>query len=199
MSVQNMPDSDRWDGWVTFAWLLAILACIGGIAVIAMAGFIEVPRQNRFGRIETVREANVLIWSLGIGQAVSAVMLAVLFSMVNAIYKNSCSLFGVENNSVASESQGGRNGSWPASHSDQSVHSGPKVVKISDKSPLFDKAYVDWSLAGINGNSISASKDIKEVMKPGENNFTFIKPDGEKVSIIAKVSPNLRLHMTLSR
>jgi len=197
--MSKMQDRDRWSGWVNFAWLLAILACIGGVAVIAMAGFIEVPRENRFGRIETVREANLFIWSLGIGQAVSALLLAALFSMVNDIYKNSCSLLGVQPHNVDSDTNVVSNGSWPESHKGLQGHTGPKVVKISDKSPLFDKVYADWSLAEINGRIISASNDIKKVIRPGENNFTFTKPDGEQVSIIAKVASDLRLHMTLSR
>lgn len=199
MSLHNMPNRNRWNGWVTFAWFLAILACLAGVAIIAILGFIEVPRESSFGRVEMVREANVYIWSLCIGQAVGALMLAALFSMINAIYQNSCSLLSMQNSSVASPSQGGSDDPWPATHSQQSVHPGPKVVNISDKSPLFDKAYVDWSLAEINGNSIFASKDIKKVMRRGENNFTFIKPDGQQVSIIAKVSQDLRLHMTLNR
>ncbi|WP_447043971.1 hypothetical protein [Vreelandella sp. H-I2] len=199
MSAQNMSDRERWSGWVTFAWLLAILACIGGIAVIAMAGFIEVPRENRFGRVETVREVNVFIWSLGIGQAISAVMLAALFSMVNAIYKNSCLLLGLQPDVQPNEKNESLNNPDADVPNASKSDNGPKVVKISDKSPLFDKAYVDWRLTEINGHDIAASRDVNSVLKVGENSFMFTKPAGERVTIIAKVSSDLRLHMTLSR
>ncbi|KIN13495.1 hypothetical protein [Halomonas sp. KHS3] len=199
MSAQTMPDRERWSGWVTFAWLLAILACIGGVAIIAIAGSIEVPRENGFGRVETVREANVFIWSLGIGQAVSALMLAALFSMINSIYKNSCLLVGLQSDVDPSLKEDAPNRSWPQSSNMTPDANGPRVVKISDKSPLFDKAYVDWYLTKANGNNISSSKDIKPMLKLGENSFIFIKPTGEQVTINTTVNSDLRLHMTLSR
>lgn len=90
MKTTALPYRERWTGWVTFAWVLAMIAIIGGIAIIVTAGFIEVPRLNSFGRTETSTEPNVFIWALAIGQAVSALMLAALFSIINSIYQNSC-------------------------------------------------------------------------------------------------------------
>ncbi|MCC5904089.1 MAG: hypothetical protein JJT87_19430 [Halomonas sp.] len=195
MNMTTLPNRERWTGWVTFAWVLAVLAIVGGIALIVAAGFIEVPRQSSFGSIGVDREVNVFVWAIAIGQAVSACMLAALFSMINSIYQNSCDQIAAAIPSSVSEDVSVATPTYTQPNDD----AGPKVVKITDMSPLFDKAYVDWFLTEINGAAIAVSKDIKTALRPGENNFIFTKPNGEQTIIIAAVSSDLRLYMTLSR
>lgn len=58
MRQQHVPDRDRWIGWVGFAWVLAVVACVAGLSLIIKFGFIEVPSSNRF---VTRTEPNIMV------------------------------------------------------------------------------------------------------------------------------------------
>lgn len=82
----TLPDENRWNGWVSFAWFIAMITMMASVLLIATMGFIEVPRT--YYGTEKVANWSVLSWA--IGQSIAALMLAALFSIVNASYKNSC-------------------------------------------------------------------------------------------------------------
>lgn len=173
MSAQTMPDRERWSGWVTFAWLLAILACIGGIALISIAGYVELPRQNSFGRIETAKEPNVFIWAIAIGQAVSAAMLAAIFSMINSIYQNSCDqLAGVEFSKPSSKQT--------ATPKDKAL----RLTTVPASSSLSNTLTTGDMIISFNGQPVtSLENDVVDRIVEGENSITFVTLEGEEKSV----------------
>lgn len=92
----TLPDENRWNGWVSFAWGLAWLTAIASIVMVFTLGYIEVkvPNLSSFTRdiIPTYTEKHfnwtVLVWATG--QTVAAFLFAALLSIAHASYKNSC-------------------------------------------------------------------------------------------------------------
>ncbi len=82
----TLPDENRWNGWVSFVWFIAMITMMASVLLIATMGFIEVPRT--YYGTEKVINWTVLSWA--IGQSIAALMLAALFSIANATYRNSC-------------------------------------------------------------------------------------------------------------
>ena len=168
--MNKMPDRERWTGWVTFAWLLAVIACIGGIAIISIAGFVELPRQNGFGSIETTREPNVFIWAIAIGQAVSAAMLAALFSMINSIYQNSCDQLAGADFSKSAPKQ-------PSSTKTKAL----RLTTVPASSPLSKTLSTGDMIISFNGQpTTSLEQDVVARIVPGVNTITFLTLEGEE-------------------
>lgn len=170
MSAQNMPDRARWNGWVALAWILALLAIVGGIAVIATAGFIEVPHLNSVGQTETSTEPNVFIWAIAIGQAVSATMLAAIFSMINSIYQNSCDqLVGVNLFKPAPE------------QANTPKNSALRLTSVPATSSLSKTLSTGDMIITFNGQPVtSLENDVVNRIVTGENSITFLTPEGEE-------------------
>lgn len=172
--MENTPNRERWSGWVAAAWLLAILAIVGGIAVIATAGFVEVPRQNSFGRIERVTEPNVFIWAIAIGQAVSASMLAALFSMVNSIYKNTC-------DQVSSTKTAKTRSSKNTDHMDTELPAkGLRITNVKSGSPLTETLHTGCLLVSINDKPVNNANWADNLTKTGTNKLEFYPLSGNK-------------------
>ncbi|WP_422102005.1 hypothetical protein [Vreelandella sp.] len=194
--MKKAPDRERWIGWVALAWILAALAVIGGIIAINAAGFIEVPRPNRFGRIETVREPNVFIWAVAIGQAVSAAMLAAIFSMINSIYQNSCDqLWRLEMAEVHMKE--------PLQSDDVNVleensseilkeeykGEGLRVLSIHRASPLSGLLKEGYVLLSINSQKALTEMDAAKAVVKGKNIIEFLNANGVKQAFSIRMEP----------
>ena len=170
-----LPDRERWIGWVALAWILAAIAVIGGIAAISMAGFIEVARPNSFGRMETVTEPNVFIWSVAIGQAVSATLLAALFSMINSIYKNSCDQ--LKSTAYAEAREGG-----DAASEQRSGENGVRLTNVSSQSPLEKVLYTGCLITRLNDETVESVDVLVAQIIKGPNKIEFQTPAGESAT-----------------
>ncbi|ELY22311.1 hypothetical protein [Vreelandella titanicae] len=193
MSAQTMPDRERWSGWVTFAWLLAILACIGGVALISIAGYVELPRQNSFGRIETAKEPNVFIWAIAIGQAVSAAMLAALFSMINSIYQNSCDqMAGVdfrESEPDLGQYSAAVEGEKVEPSNIESGYKGLKVISVHRASPLSGLIKEGFVLISINKKPALTELDAAKAVVKGKNIIEFLNSESVRQAYAIRMEP----------
>lgn len=177
--MRKAPDRERWTGWVAIAWILALLAIAGGIFAIATAGFVEVPRQNSYGRLQTVTEPNIFIWAIAIGQAVSATMLAAIFSMINSIYQNTCDqLGGVEFSSSREQKK------VPASA--QAL----RLTTVPASSILSNALSTGDMVTGVNGYRVSSLDELTFRVLAGENIISFLTMAGEEKEAALQLSPS---------
>ncbi|UBR49822.1 hypothetical protein KF947_21340 [Halomonas sp. FeN2] len=192
---QNLPNRDRWTGWVALAWLLVVLAIIGGIIIISTAGYVEIPRQNSFGRVETVREPNVFVWAIAVGQAVSAAMLAAIFSMINSIYQNSCDqLAGVsftksESSQAVSDVREAQNAIDINAEDAFPDNAGLKVKDIHTASQLYGRLQPGDHLVAVNGHPVYTEMEAAKAVVKGENKILFINNDGERKMHLVMMKP----------
>ncbi|SDI30025.1 hypothetical protein SAMN04487867_104168 [Vreelandella titanicae] len=189
--VKSLPDRERWIGWVALAWILAAVAVIGGVAAISMAGFIEVARPNSFGRMETVREPNVFIWAIAIGQAVSAAMLAAIFSMINSIYKNSCDQLASVTTSTPDKDPPLLD---PDAVNENEVErdwdgKGLKVLSVHRASPLSGLLKEGFILISVNKKPATTELEAAKAVVKGKNIIEFINSDGVRRSYSIGMNP----------
>lgn len=187
-----MPDRERWIGWVALAWILAAVAIIGGIAAISMAGFIEVARPNSFGRMETVREPNVFIWAIAIGQAVSAAMLAAIFSMINSIYQNSCDQmagvdFGEPKPDLGQYSDAVEGEVEPSNT--ESGYKGLKVISVHRASPLSGLIKEGFVLISINKKPVLTELSAAKAVVKGKNIIEFLNSESVRQAYAIQMEP----------
>lgn len=188
-----LPDRERWIGWVALAWMLAAIAVIGGIAAISMAGFIEVARPNSFGRMETVREPNVFIWAIAIGQAVSAAMLAAIFSMINSIYQNSCDQmagvdFGESEPDLGQYSDAVEGGKVEPSNTESS-YKGLRVISVHRASPLSGLIKEGFVLISINKKPALTELDAAKAVVKGKNIIEFLNSESVRQAYAIRMEP----------
>ncbi|GEK50891.1 hypothetical protein [Vreelandella venusta] len=190
--MKKMPDRERWIGWVALAWILAAVAIIGGIAAISMAGFIEVARPNSFGRMETVREPNVFIWAIAIGQAVSAAMLAAIFSMINSIYQNSCDQLSGENFGESEPDLGqysdAAEGEVEPSNTESS-YKGLKVISVHRASPLSGLIKEGFVLISVNKKPVLTELDAAKAVVKGKNIIEFLNSESVRQAYAIRMEP----------
>lgn len=190
--MNKMPDRERWIGWVALAWILAAVAIIGGIAAISMAGFIEVARPNSFGRMETVREPNVFIWAIAIGQAVSAAMLAAIFSMINSIYQNSCDQmagvdFGEPKPDLGQYSDAVEGEVEPSNT--ESGYKGLKVISVHRASPLSGLIKEGFVLISINKKPVLTELSAAKAVVKGKNIIEFLNSESVRQAYAIQMEP----------
>lgn len=190
--MNKMPDRERWIGWVALAWILAAVAIIGGIAAISMAGFIEVARPNSFGRMETVREPNVFIWAIAIGQAVSAAMLAAIFSMINSIYQNSCDQmagvdFGEPKPDLGQYSYAVEGEVEPSNT--ESGYKGLKVISVHRASPLSGLIKEGFVLISINKKPVLTELSAAKAVVKGKNIIEFLNSESVRQAYAIQMEP----------
>ncbi|AZM95885.1 MAG: hypothetical protein GYB28_01520 [Gammaproteobacteria bacterium] len=191
--MTKAPDRERWIGWVALAWIIAGLAVIGGIMAISSAGFIEVPRSNGFGRMETVREPNVFIWAIAIGQAVSAAMLAAIFSMINSIYQNSCDqLAGVVFDTTEPDSTQSdeviEGGEVKPTYSEND-YKGLKVLSVHRASPLSGLLKAGFVLISINNKPALTDLGAAKAVVKGKNTIEFLNAEGVRQAYSIRMEP----------
>lgn len=84
---------NRWTPVVTATWLLAVITLLVAIWLITQHGIVETSTTNRFGGVETATRYNITVWAAGIGQTIGAVLLALLFTMVNQIHQTTTDIW----------------------------------------------------------------------------------------------------------
>lgn len=187
MGTRNNPN--RWDGWVSFAWILAALTIVGVLILVAKYGMVESYSVDRFGLRSLDREVNVFVWAVGIGQSIAAVMVAGLFSMVNSIYKNTCDPVATTTDQKALSS--------PDVDKGYAGASGVVITRIKESSPLFDKAYVGWKIVGVNGSAIEDPVDIAKFLVNGFNVIQLIDSKGRDEAFEVMVKNNQGLNLSV--
>lgn len=165
--MTKVPDRERWFSWVMIAWMLAAASVIAGIFLITELGYIELPTGNRF---ITRREPNVMIWALAIGQALGAIMLAVIFHMLHSIYQNSCDQLAA----TVAQSPAKPASPRPARAGDKGV----RLTEVAQNSPLRGVLSVGCLVARVNGAPVESVGDIAESIEKGGNKFEFDTPAG---------------------
>ncbi|RUR43377.1 hypothetical protein [Vreelandella populi] len=180
------PNRERWSGWVAIAWILALLAIGGGIFAIATAGFIEVPRQNSFGRLQTVTEPNIFIWAIAIGQAVSATMLAAIFSMINSIYQNTCDQCA---NMGPSIPRADTVGDASPMVSKPEHGKGLRLTNVKSGSPVRSVLYTGCLIEKINDQPVDSVAGAESLIQKEPNKFEFQTSAGESHTKWLHVKP----------
>lgn len=202
MVHRKQPNRERWEGWVMFAWVLAAIAAISGVVLISAYGQIEVPSGTDFrGNVRWDKQANVLVWTAAIGQALGTIMLAVIFSIINSIYQNSCDLINNVIDDVVNEKNGESEGGGLLTIGSKKTSGseslgGLKITKVRTASPFDGILHPGYLLLSINGHKPMDGLDAAKQVIDGENEVIFQKPDGELVKRIVPMRPG-PLHMTV--
>lgn len=178
--MSGIPKRDRWDGWVGLAWLLAVIAIVGGLALISSSGFVEVERYTSLSSTTADTEPNFYIWAIAIGQAVSACLVAALFSIINSIYKNSCDLIGLQVQRVNDSAEDGR----------QQRATGIVVTSVPTHSPLYKVIEPGDRLMSINDSPISTTEAADDAIVIGYNSIEFYNARSKLVSRKIKIQGN---------
>ena len=160
---QRLPDRERWLGWVYFAWVLAGAACILGFFMIAKLGFIEVPSSSRY---VTRTEPNIMIWVMGVGQSLSAIMLAVLFSILNSIYQNTCD--------QRIDARKALTGEEPKPATPAKKGEVLRLTEVLEESPLNSVLSPGCVILKINDDWAGDVEWAKSLIKNGANKFQYI-------------------------
>lgn len=170
--MPKAPNRNRWAGWVSVAWLIAICACVVSVGLIFAAGFVEIPKRNIVGNVEKVREPNFFIWAIAVGQSVSAVMLAALFSMINSIYQNSCDLIAPQVDGL-SELDGAPQ---------QKDRPGFEIESVPGHSPLYQVLQPGYRLVSVNDKPVEKAEDADAFAEVGRNFIEFYNENSRLIS-----------------
>ncbi|MGM0695138.1 MAG: hypothetical protein ACQEUN_17320 [Pseudomonadota bacterium] len=210
MDSYQLPNRNRWDGWVTFAWIMVVLAIIGGIVLIAELGTMEVPERDFRGNVTWREEPNFVVWGAAIGQAVGAAMLAAIFSILNSTYHNSCDMLKMAATTGSNDSQdsaapvadtltdstavsqSGRNPNQspkPASKPEKVAPHGLAVYLIERTSPFYHLLKPGYSICKANGNTVDSVGELQSHLKKGTNSIEFADHDGKEYSIRIRLNP----------
>lgn len=191
---------ERWNGWVTLAWLIVALAIVVGLFLVSTLGTIDVPSQDLRGNITWQEEPNPAVWGLAIGQIVAAAMLAAMFSMLNSIYKNSCDLLVSSSNQ-----QGNTISSGTIKSSEKTVETevteklspleskasmGLVVQSIERKSPLYHLLKPGYAICKVNGQEVISKEKMFMGLVQGKNLINFADTEDRKFEVRLKLNPD---------
>ncbi|MBB3142187.1 hypothetical protein [Halomonas organivorans] len=196
----STPDRCRWDGWVTFVWLIAILACIAAVFLINQLGTMRVPERDVLGNISWTTGPNIPVWAAAIGQAGAGVLFAVLFSMVNSIYKNSCdqlaatslgSAESADTNDDEEELAKAKYVDQGEELEDTAEYSAPTLMvdSVRKGSPFYGQVVAGYALMAVNGQEVESEDDISSNMVDGLNEFTFRNRNWKQIKRYVEMSP----------
>ncbi|MDL4862967.1 hypothetical protein NPJ88_011530 [Halomonas elongata] len=171
------PNRHKWDGWVTFAWLLAGIALVAGIFLVSTMGMMEVPERDFLGNVEMVEKPNPIVWSAAIGQFVASLLLAVIFSMLNSIYQNSCDLLSTHQD-FDQEGRGSSVGNEETKARVAAKGKGVTVGYVNDASPLFGLVEVGHVILAINSSEVSSVRGAGQCLRDGSNRVAFLDHQG---------------------
>ncbi|WP_447956500.1 hypothetical protein [Vreelandella sp. EE7] len=182
MHHRIMPDRERWSNWVTLAWIFAVIACLGGIFLVVNFGYVEIPRAGGYG---TRREPSLFIWALAIGQAISSIMLAVIFSMLNSIYQNTCDQMKA---TVPKE---------VPLMPEEKKHSGKglRLTHVKPESPLSAVLYTGCLIIRVNDQPVDSVKEIEPLITKAPTKVEFQAPMGEQATKWVHLKPHQDLHL----
>lgn len=172
--MQEMPDRDRWSGWVGFVWFIAVLTFIGSMVLVSKLGIVEVRVPTLYGSGEIITQPNLVIWSLAIGQTIGAVLLAVLFSMVNSIYKNSCTQL----RAVQSESPADKKA--PQQEAESDPRRGLRLTNVKKGSPLAGVMQTGCILVSVNDRGVDSVAFAERQVINGPNKIVFYPLSGTR-------------------
>ncbi|WP_016854795.1 hypothetical protein [Halomonas smyrnensis] len=196
----SAPDRSRWDGWVAAVWVIAGLACIAALVLINQLGTMRVPERDLLGNVSWTTGPNIAVWAAAIGQAGAGVLFAVLFSMVNSIYKNSCDQLACAKQEPAEATSTSRSSEEPskAKYVDQgedvedaAEYSVPtlKVDSVEKSSPFYGHVGAGYALLAVNGKEVESEPDIALNMVDGLNEFTFRNRNWKQVKRYVEMRP----------
>ena len=201
MDNSQLPDRHRWDGWVTFAWLMVALAVMIGLVMIGAGGTVAVPETNYRGNITWTEQTNYIVWGAAIGQVVGAAMLAAIFSIINSTYQNSCDMLRIAAGDAPAPSSSTKSGATPAPTSNQAKDKpasaapekvaphGAVVYDIKSTSPFYRLLQPGYSIVSANGTKVESEEELREAAKKGKNKIEFSDHDGKKYSITINLNP----------
>lgn len=191
----EIPNKDKWNGWVVLAWMIAVVSCVVSLWLVSELGYVEVPtRSSLTGQAYTSGTETVVnwgVWGWAIGQSVGALMIAALFSIANSTYQNSCQTVKA----------------LAALHKDQQPeplepgkidkNSGLLVERVRPASPLVDMLKDGDRLLRINGHEPEDKIDAACKVVNGENKIVFCNQEGEIVTETLTMRPG-PLHITFA-
>jgi len=201
MDNSQLPDRHRWDGWVTFAWLMVALAVMIGLVMIGAGGTVAVPETNYRGNITWTEQTNYIVWGAVIGQVVGAAMLAAIFSIINSNYQNSCDMLRIAAGPAPAPSTSTKSRSTPSPTSNQTKETatnvmpekvaphGAVVYEIRSTSPFYRLLQPGYSIVSVNGVKVENEPELKEAAKKGKNKIEFSDEDGKEYSITINFNP----------
>ncbi|TFH84768.1 hypothetical protein EQG41_20640 [Billgrantia azerbaijanica] len=189
----GFPNRKRWDGWVVFTWVLAGITTVASFLIIAEHGQIEVPNSSGW---KTTTQINPLIWAVGIGQTVGALLLAALFSMVNGIYKNSCDQLRVamgaeirQSGEEFSSSECDTEQSSASTSESQKPSQGLRVSSIHQASPFYGKLSEGFSILRVNDHRVTSELEAASAVVDGKNYIEVLSPGGHVSQFVIKMQP----------
>lgn len=187
MSSMSVPSRDKWSMWVGLAWIVAALAVLGGIVVISEMSRVPVPSGTMGGGVEY--RTNYLIVGAAAGQALGAVFLAVIMSMLNSIYKNSCQLLQ-ESRPTQPAAEQPEISDGPSAADEAAQGRGVKVGYINEASPLYSLVKVGNVVLSINGTEVFSVRQASGCLIDGENCVSYLDHQGNFLERKFKASVN---------
>lgn len=199
---------DRWNGWVTFAWLIVVLSVIAGIFMISTLETIEVPNQDFRGNITWQEEPNPAVWGVAIGQGFAAAMLAAIFSMLNSIYQNSCDLLArqnrhksnrinctttvnsTENTTTTAPEKTISDNMLKLSPSDKMASDGQVIFAIERTSPVYRLLRPGYAICKVNGQEVCSQEKMMMDLVQGKNLIEYADAEDQKYEIRIKLNPD---------
>lgn len=177
-------DRDRWNGWVSFTWILAGLAILASIFLIVNLGTVHVPKATLYGTTRYEDQPNIMIWAIGIGQSVGALLLAVLFSMVNSIYKNSCDAIRPVEQVKPSD------GPEAVQAAKETVGDGVRLTSVPEGNPLRGILHAGDIVHAVNGKPVSRFVEAKRAILTGPNSFAYRDLRGQEKEVTVEIGLN---------
>lgn len=169
--LKELPNRDKWTGFVFLAWLVAVIVIGASIYLIVKLGTVQV---GYYGT-----SPNIMVWAIGIGESILALLMAGLFTMVNSIYQNSCDQTALlQRQDEVKKIEPSPVGAPPSQSENPLLLQGLRIKAIHEGSPFYGVLSKGFSLHSINDIRLSTLEEAEAATNPGKNFAEVISPGG---------------------
>lgn len=191
MANQTLPDEERYLGWVTLAWTIAVITCALSVWLVATMGMVKIPRLSIYSTAPAGTETviNWTIWGWAIGQSLAALLFAALFSIANSAYRNSCKTVAMLVKQQPTPKAEDLTTIDPTS--------GLRVEQVRTASPLEGVLHPGYRLLRVNGQEPEDANDAAALIVKGENQLIYCNLEGKVCTHKQKMQPG-PLHITFT-
>lgn len=176
---RELPNRDKWIGFVALAWLVAVIVILASIYLISELGTM---RKGSYGT-----SPNLTIWAIGISESIFALLMAGIFTMINSIYQNSCDQTALLKSRGAEKILPSTSSAPTPQPKNSVAREGLRLKAIHKGSPFYGVLGEGFSLQSINDVPLSTLEEAEAAKKQGKNFADIISPGGFTSKITFKV------------